>query len=106
MKPRMNSTTQGAMFKVYFCTTRYYWTPRGKHLKDLDEQIAKLLLTTEPILMARAEKEVGEDDSRDNRDKDHAVKQVAVLHLSIKNTLERIYKITSHSFHTACSARQ
>ncbi len=56
--------------------------------------------------MARAEKEVGEDDSRDNRDKDHAVKQVAVLHLSIKNTLERIYKITSHSFHTACSARQ
>ncbi len=66
---------------------------------DLDEQIAKLLLTTEPILMARAEKEVDEDDSRDNRDKDHAAKQAAVLHLSIKNILERVYKITSHSFH-------
>ncbi len=65
---------------------------------NLDEQITKLLLTTEPILMARAEKEVDEDDSRDNRDKDHAAKQVAVLHLSIKNILERVYKITSHSF--------
>ena len=66
---------------------------------DLDDQIAKLLLTTEPILMARAEKQVDDDDARDNRDKDHAAKQVAVLHLSIKNILERVYKITSHSFH-------
>jgi hypothetical protein len=50
--------------------------------------------------MARAEKEGDEkDDPRDNRDKDHAGKQIAVLHMSIKNILERIYKITSHSFH-------
>jgi hypothetical protein len=58
--------------------------------EDLDEKIAKLLLTTEPILMARAEKE----DDKDNRDKDNAGKQIAVLYV-----LERIYKITSHSFH-------
>jgi hypothetical protein len=45
------------------------------------------------------QKKKDEDDSRDNRDKDHAAKQVAVLHLSIKNILERVYKITSHSFH-------
>jgi hypothetical protein len=66
---------------------------------NLDEQIHKLLLTTEPILMARAEKESDDDNPRDNRDKDNAKKQLAVLHMSIKNILERIYKITSHSFH-------
>jgi hypothetical protein len=66
---------------------------------NLDEQIHKLLLTTEPILMARAEKESDDDNSRDNRDKDNAEKQLAVLHLSIKNILERVYKITSHSLH-------
>ena len=66
---------------------------------DLDEQIQKLLMTTEPILMARAEKEADEDNPRDNRDKDNAEKQLAVLHLSIKNILERVYRITSHSFH-------
>ncbi len=71
----------------------------GAERSDLDEQIAKLLLTTEPILMARAEKEADEDNSRDNRDKDNAAKQIAVLHLSIKNILERIYKITLHSFY-------
>jgi hypothetical protein len=66
---------------------------------NLDEQIHKLLLTTESILMARAEKESDDDNPRDNRDKDNAEKQLAVLHLSIRNILERIYKITSHSFH-------
>jgi hypothetical protein len=66
---------------------------------NLDEQIQKLLMTTEPILMARAAKEADEDNPRDNRDKDNAEKQLAVLHLSIKNILERVYRITSHSFH-------
>jgi hypothetical protein len=62
--------------------------------------------------MARAEKEADDDNPRDNREKEHAEKQLAALHLSIKNIIERIYKITSHSFHvllrdlihTACSA--
>jgi hypothetical protein len=44
--------------------------------------------------MARAEKEDGEA-----RDRDHAQQQMAVLHLSIKNILERIYKLTSNCFH-------
>jgi hypothetical protein len=99
MKLKMNNTTPGATYRVYFCTTRSCLTPPWEAPKDLDEQIAQLLLTSEPILMARAEKEADEDNSRDNRDKDNAAKQIAVLHLSIKNILERIYKITSHSFH-------
>jgi hypothetical protein len=41
---------------------------------NLDEQIHKLLLTTEPILMARAEMEADDDNPRDNRDKDNAEK--------------------------------
>ena len=49
--------------------------------------------------MARAEKKADEDNSRDNRDKENAAKHIAVLHLSIKNILERVYKIISHSFH-------
>jgi hypothetical protein len=44
--------------------------------------------------MARAENEDGEA-----RDRDHARKQMGVLHLSIKNILQRIYKITSNCFH-------
>ncbi len=46
--------------------------------------------------MARAEKE---DDGSDPRDRDNAQKQMAVLHLSIKNILERVYKLMSHSLH-------
>ena len=33
------------------------------------------------------------------RDRENAQKQMAVLHLSIKNILERVYKLMSHSFH-------
>ena len=62
---------------------------------DIDAQVGLLLSTTEPILMARAEKE----DDLDARDRDNAQKQLAVLHLSIKSILERVYRITSHSFH-------
>jgi hypothetical protein len=47
---------------------------------DLDDQIAKLLLTTEPILMALAERANKEGDG-DNRDKDNAQKQMATIHL-------------------------
>jgi hypothetical protein len=45
--------------------------------------------------MARAEKE----DTENARDAEHAQKQMAVLHTSIKSILERIYRIMSHSFH-------
>ena len=62
---------------------------------DIDTQVGLLLSTTEPILMARAEKE----DDLSARDRDNAQKQLAVLHLSIKSILERVYRITSHSFH-------
>ena len=53
---------------------------------DIDTQVGLLLSTTEPILMARAEKE----DDLSARDRDNAQKQLAVLHLSIKNILKRI----------------
>ena len=45
--------------------------------------------------MARAEKE----DDNSARDRDNAQKQLDVLKVSIRGILERIYKITSHSFH-------
>ncbi len=48
--------------------------------EDIDGQIGRLLSTTEPILMARAEKE----DTENARDTEHAQKQMAVLHTSIK----------------------
>jgi hypothetical protein len=63
--------------------------------ENLNEQIGRLLQSTEPLLMARAEKE---DDGSDPRDRDNAQKQIAVLHLSVKNILERVYKLMSHSF--------
>ncbi len=63
--------------------------------EDLNGQIGQLLATTEPLLMARAEKE----DTESARDTDHAQKQMAVLHASIKSILERIYKRMSHSNH-------
>ena len=63
---------------------------------DLDEKIGRLLQTTEPLIMARAEKE---DDGTDPRDRDNAQKHMAVLHLSVKSILERVYKLMSHSFH-------
>jgi hypothetical protein len=62
---------------------------------DLDSQIGLLLATTEPILMAKASRE----DEWDARERDNAQKQLAVLHQSVKTILERVYTITSHSFH-------
>ncbi len=62
--------------------------------EDIDALIGRLLATTEPLIMARAEKEDGEA-----RGRDHAQKQMSVLHLSIKNILERIYRLTSNCFH-------
>jgi hypothetical protein len=62
--------------------------------EDIDALIGQLLSTTEPLIMARAEKEDGEA-----RDRVHARQQMAVLHLSIRNILERIYKLTSNCFH-------
>ena len=64
--------------------------------EDIDGKIGRLLQTTEPLLMARAE---SEDGGIDPRDRDNARKQMAVLHLSIKNILERVYTLMSHSFH-------
>jgi hypothetical protein len=61
---------------------------------DIDVLIGRLLATTEPLIMARAEKEEGEA-----RDRDHAQQQMAALHLSIKSILDRIYKLTSNCFH-------
>ena len=63
--------------------------------EDLGIQIGQLLYTTEPLLMARATKE----DDFDARDRENAQKQLEVLHQSIRSILERIYTITSHSFH-------
>ena len=63
--------------------------------EDLNTQIGHLLSTTEPILMERASRE----GSVDPRDQENAQRQLAVLHQSIKNILERVYIITSHSFH-------
>jgi hypothetical protein len=53
---------------------------------DIDVLIGRRLATTEPLIMARAEKEEGEA-----RDRDHAQQQMAALHLSIKSILDRIY---------------
>ncbi len=61
--------------------------------EDLDNQIGLLLSTTEPILWwAKA-------DSEDVYTMDTAWKQLETLKQSIKNILERVYTITSHSFH-------
>ena len=59
---------------------------------DLDSKIGILLSTTEPILMAKA-------TSEDPYTMDYARKQLDTLKLAIKNLLERVYTITSHSFH-------
>ncbi len=59
---------------------------------DLDDQIGLLLSTTEPILWAKA-------DSEDVYTMDAARKQLESLKKSIKNILDRVYTVTSHSFH-------
>ena len=60
--------------------------------EDLDAKIGLLLSTTEPILMANA-------TSEDPYTMDKARKYLDTLKLSIKSILERVYTITSHSFH-------
>ena len=59
---------------------------------DLEDQIGLLLATTEPILWAKA-------DSEDVYTMDAARKQLKSLKQSIKNILDRVYTIMSHSFH-------
>ncbi len=62
---------------------------------DLDKQIENLLLTNEPALVARTMNTT----TATSFDKDNALKQVDVLTTSIKQTLLRVYTLTSHSFH-------
>ena len=62
---------------------------------DLDKQIDDLMLTNEPSLVARSMNTSGVS----NFDKDNALKQIDILVTSIKQTLSRVYKMTSHSFH-------
>ena len=62
---------------------------------DLDQRIQNLLDTNEPALIARSLK----DDGHTSYDKDNALKQIDVLTTSIRQTLLRIYTLTSLSFH-------
>ena len=62
---------------------------------DIDNKIEALLAITEPVLLARSLKE----DGHTTYDKDNALKQLDVLTASIKSTLQRVYALTSHSFH-------
>ncbi len=62
---------------------------------DLDQKIKNLLDTNEPALVARSLK----NDGHTSYDKDNAVKQIDVLTTSIRQSLLRIYTLTSHSFH-------
>ncbi len=62
---------------------------------DLDKQIGELMLTNEPSLVARTMNTSGVTSF----DKDNALKQIDVLTAFIKQTLSRVYKMTSHSFH-------
>ena len=58
----------------------------------MEDQVARLLSTTEPILWAKA-------DSDDVYTMDTARKQLESLKQSIKNILDRVYTLMSHSFH-------
>ena len=68
---------------------------------DLDQQIVELLKVNEPATVARSEK----TDGHTSYDKDNAVKALDVLTTSIKQSLLRIYTMTSHSFHVRIVAR-
>ena len=59
---------------------------------DLDQRIQSLLHTNEPALIAKSI-----DDS--SYDQDYALKKIDVLTTSIRQSLLRIYTLTSHSFH-------
>ena len=62
---------------------------------DLDTQISDLLQTNEPALVARS---LGTSGIT-TYDRDNAIKQLEVITASIKQTLLRIYTLSSHSFH-------
>ena len=62
---------------------------------DLDQKIQILLDTNEPALIARSLK----NDGHTSYDMDNAIKQIDVLTTSIRQSLLRIYTLTSHSFH-------
>ena len=66
---------------------------------DLDKQIDGLLTSNEPALVARSLNVSGHT----SYDQDNAIKAIDVLTTSIKQTLLRIYKMTSHSFHVLLS---
>jgi hypothetical protein len=62
---------------------------------DLDQKIKDILDTNKPTLIARFLK----DDGHTTYDKDNALKQIDVITTSIRQTLLRIYTLTSHAFH-------
>jgi hypothetical protein len=62
---------------------------------DLDQQIDDLLQANEPALVARSMSTSGTM----SYDKNNAIKQLEVITTSIKQTLLRIYRLSSHSFH-------
>ncbi len=62
---------------------------------DLDKQIDELLQANEPALVARSMS----TSAITSYDKDNAIKRLEVITTSIKQTLLRIYTLSSHSFH-------
>jgi hypothetical protein len=69
---------------------------------DLDKQIWELMFTNEePSLVTRTMNTSGVTSFN----KDNALKQIDVLTASVKQTLSRVYKMTSHSFHICSYTR-
>ena len=62
---------------------------------DLDEQIEDMLEVNEPTIVARSKK----TDVHTSYDKDNAIKALDVLTTSIKQSLLRIYTMSSQCFH-------
>ena len=62
---------------------------------DLDRQIEEMLKINEPAIVARSINASGFN----NYDQDNAIKALDVITTSIKQSLLRIYTMTSHSFH-------
>jgi hypothetical protein len=62
---------------------------------DLDQQIQELLKVNEPAIVARSER----TDGHTSYDKDNAIKALDVLTTSIKQSLSRIYTMSSQAFH-------
>ena len=62
---------------------------------NVRKRFPDILKVNEPAMVARSEK----TDGHTSYDKDNAVKALDVLTTSIKQSLLRIYTMTSHSFH-------